>query len=53
MMQNAERMQKSQVTSFGNNEFSLLVIEKGNIIDFGTPEYIIPKYDHKEFMAEL
>lgn len=28
IMQNAERMQKSQVTSFGNNEFSLLVGEK-------------------------
>ena len=32
---------------------NILVIEKGNIIDFGTPEYIIPKYDNKEFMAEL
>ena len=32
---------------------NILVIEKGNVIDFGTPEYIIPKYDHKEFMAEL
>lgn len=32
---------------------NIIVIEKGNIIDFGTPEYIIPKYDNKEFMAEL
>ena len=31
----------------------IIVIEKGNIIDFGTPEYIIPKYDNKEFIAEL
>lgn len=32
---------------------NILVIEKGNIIDFGIPEYIIPKYDNKEFAAEL
>ena len=32
---------------------NIIVIEKGNIIDFGTPEYIIPKYDNKELMAEL
>ena len=28
---------------------NILVIEKGTIIDFGTPDYIIPKYDKKEF----
>ena len=32
---------------------NIIVIEKGNIIDFGTPEYIIPKYDNKEFLVEL
>ena len=32
---------------------NIIVIEKGNIIDFVTPEYIIPKYDNNEFMAEL
>jgi len=32
---------------------NIIVIEKGHIIDFGTPEYIIPKYDNKEFMTEL
>lgn len=32
---------------------NIIVIEKGNIIDFGTPEYIIPKYDNKEFFVEL
>ena len=31
---------------------NILVIEKGNIVDFGTPDYIIPKYDKKEFMIE-
>lgn len=29
---------------------NILVIEKGNIVDFGSPDYIIPKYDKKEFM---
>ena len=32
---------------------NIIVIEKGHIIDFGTPEYIIPKYDNKEFLVEL
>lgn len=32
---------------------NILVIENGKIIDFGTPEYIIPKYDNKEFSVEL
>lgn len=32
---------------------NIIVIEKGNIIDFGTPEYIIPKYNNKEFLVEL
>ena len=31
---------------------NILVIEKGNIVDFGTPDYIIPKYDKKEFLFE-
>ncbi|MCI8273749.1 MAG: ATP-binding cassette domain-containing protein [Bacilli bacterium] len=31
---------------------NILVIEKGKIVDFGTPDYIIPKYDKKEFMIE-
>ena len=31
---------------------NILVIEKGKIVDYGTPEYIIPKYDNKEFMVE-
>lgn len=31
---------------------NILVIEKGNIVDFGTPDYIIPKYDKKEFLVE-
>ena len=31
---------------------NILVIEKGEIIDFGTPDYIIPKYDKKEFLVE-
>ena len=25
---------------------------KGKIIDYGIPDYIIPKYDKKEFMVE-
>ena len=29
-----------------------MVIEKGKIVDYGTPDYIIPKYDNEEFMAE-
>ena len=32
---------------------NILVIEKGKVVDFGSPEYIIPKYDKKEFLAEL
>lgn len=31
---------------------NILVIEKGKIIDFGVPEYIIPKYDNKDFALE-
>ncbi len=31
---------------------NIIVIEKGKIVDYGTPEYIIPKYDNKEFMVE-
>ncbi len=31
---------------------NILVIEKGNIVDFGAPDYIIPKYDKREFMVE-
>ena len=31
---------------------NILVIEHGEIIDYGTPEYIIPKYDNKDFMIE-
>lgn len=31
---------------------NILVIEKGNIVDSGTPDYIIPKYDKKEFLVE-
>ena len=31
---------------------NILVIEKGRIVDYGTPDYIIPKYDNKEFMIE-
>lgn len=31
---------------------NILVIEKGKIVDFGTPDYIIPKYDNKKFMVE-
>lgn len=31
---------------------NILVIEKGNIVDFGIPDYIIPKYDKKEFLVE-
>lgn len=31
---------------------NILVIEKGKIVDFGTPDYIIPKYDKKEFLVE-
>ena len=30
----------------------ILVIDKGRIVDYGTPEYIIPKYDKKEFIIE-
>lgn len=29
---------------------NILVIENGKIIDFGTPEDIIPKYDNKEIL---
>lgn len=36
-----------------NDMDNILVIENGKIIDFGTPEYIIPKYDNKEFLVEL
>lgn len=31
---------------------NILVIEKGNIVDSGIPDYIIPKYDKKEFLVE-
>lgn len=31
---------------------NILVIEKGKIIDFGTPDDIIPKYDNKKFLIE-
>lgn len=31
---------------------NILVIEKGEVVDFGTPDYIIPKYDKKEFLVE-
>ena len=31
---------------------SRLFVEKGKIVDCGTPEYIIPKYDNKEFFVE-
>ena len=31
---------------------NILVIEKGQIVDWGTPEDIIPKYDNKEFLIE-
>ena len=31
---------------------NILVIEKGKIVDFGIPNYIIPKYDKKEFLVE-
>lgn len=31
---------------------NIIVIEKGKIVDYGTPEYIIPRYDNKEFMVE-
>ena len=31
---------------------NILVIEKGEIVDFGTPDYIIPKYDKKEILVE-
>ena len=31
---------------------NILVIEKGEIVDFGTPDYIIPKYEKKEFLVE-
>ena len=31
---------------------NILVIEKGRIVDYGTPDYIIHKYDNKEFMIE-
>lgn len=30
----------------------IYVIEKGKIVDFGTPDFIIPKYNNKEFMVE-
>lgn len=30
----------------------ILVIEKGQVVDFGTPEEIIPKYDNKEFTTK-
>lgn len=32
---------------------NILVIEKGKIVDYGSPDYIIPKYDNKEFAVEL
>ena len=35
-----------------NDMDNILVIENGCIVDFGTPEYIIPKYDNKEFSLE-
>lgn len=31
---------------------NILVIEKGKIVDFGTPDDIIPKYEKKEFLVE-
>ena len=31
---------------------NILVIEKGKIVDFGTPDDFIPKYDKKEFLVE-
>ena len=31
---------------------NILVIEKGKIIDYGASEYIIPKYNKKEFIVE-
>ena len=31
---------------------NILVIEKEEIVDFGTPDDIIPKYDKKEFLVE-
>lgn len=31
---------------------NILVIEKGKIVDSGTPDDIIPKYDKKEFLVE-
>lgn len=31
---------------------NILVIENGEVIDFGTPDVIIPKYDKKEFALE-
>lgn len=34
------------------NMDNIIVIEKGKIIDYGIPDYIIPKYDKKEFMVE-
>lgn len=30
---------------------NILVIEKGKIVDYGTPEYIISKYDNKELFS--
>ena len=32
---------------------AILVNEKGKIVDYGSPDYIIPKYDNKEFAVEL
>lgn len=34
------------------NMDNIIVIEKGKIIDYGIPDYIIPKYDKKEFIVE-
>jgi len=31
---------------------NILVIEKGKIVDYGSPDYIIPKYDNKEFSVD-
>ncbi len=31
---------------------NILVIKKGKIVDFGAPEYIIPKYDNRKFTIE-
>ncbi len=31
---------------------NILVVENGQIVDFGTPKDIIPKYDNKEFLIQ-